>query len=211
MLFINKDKEWLKACLQNQELVKKLKKIKLIISDIDGCLTDGKVYYSGDEEIQKCFSIQDGYLMAKCNKEGMPHLALISGRSDKAAKKRAKILGIPDELYYQGVDAKRATLNGGLSEASARFNHAYARFILDKKRSPTGVTELHIADYLGADSGTVGTGEDIGDFLVTWRDKEATEPNSIVLYIESAPGIITDWTGLDSARQTVISSITWFS
>ena len=115
------------------------------------------------------------------------------------------------KFFSMQEDAKRATLNGGLSEASARFNHAYARFILDKKRAPTGIAELHTADYLGAASGTVGTGEDIGDFLVTWRDNSASEANSILIYIESAPGIITDWTGLDAYRQTVISSITWYS
>ncbi|MBC8393799.1 MAG: prepilin-type N-terminal cleavage/methylation domain-containing protein [Deltaproteobacteria bacterium] len=115
------------------------------------------------------------------------------------------------KFFSMQEDAKRATLNGGLSEASARFNHAYARFILDSKRAPTGVAELHTAAYLGAAAGTVGTGEDIGDFLVTWRDNTASEANSILIYIESAPGIITDWTGLDTYRQTVISSITWYS
>lgn len=109
MHFVNHDKDWFFACLDNKPLIEKLKKIKLIISDIDGCLTDGKGYYSNDTEIQKCFSIQDGFLMAKCNQPNMPHLALISGRSDKAAAKRAKVLNIPDELYYQGVDKDKST------------------------------------------------------------------------------------------------------
>jgi len=95
-------KEWFQSCLNNKNLVEKLRKINLIISDIDGCLTDGKVYYSADDEIQKNFSIQDGYLMAKCNKQDMPHLAFVTGRSDKAAEKRAAILGIPKELYFHG-------------------------------------------------------------------------------------------------------------
>ncbi len=97
------DKEWFVKSLANKDLVERLKKIELLISDIDGCLTDGKVYYSADDDIQKNFSIQDGYMMAKCNRPDMPHLALISGRSDKAATKRAKVLEIPDDLYYQGI------------------------------------------------------------------------------------------------------------
>lgn len=109
MHYINKDKEWLLSHLKNQELVEKIKKISLIISDIDGCLTDGKVYYSAQDGIQKNFSIQDGFLMAKCNKEHMPHIALLSGRSDKAAEKRAKVLGIPDDLYYQGIDKNKSS------------------------------------------------------------------------------------------------------
>ncbi|MCK4517692.1 hypothetical protein KAT92_02880 [Candidatus Babeliales bacterium] len=102
MNFINRDKEWFISCLENKPLVEKLKKINLIITDIDGCLTDGSVYYLDSQEIQKGFSIQDGFMMAKCNKPGMPHLALLSGRSDKSAKSRAKTLGIPDDLYYEG-------------------------------------------------------------------------------------------------------------
>jgi len=114
------------------------------------------------------------------------------------------------KFFSMQEDAKRAALNGGLAEASSRFNHAYARFILDYKRAPTGVAELHTADYLGANSGTVGTGESIGDFNVTWRDNTASEANSILIFIESAE-TIPDMTGLDADRQTVVSSITWYS
>lgn len=108
MHFVNHDKEWFVAALKDESLVEKIKKISLIISDIDGSLTDGKVFYSDSKEITKNFSIQDGFLMAKCNKPGMPHLALISGRADKAAYQRAKVLGIPDNLYYQGVDSNKS-------------------------------------------------------------------------------------------------------
>jgi len=104
---VNHDKEWFITCLKDEALVEKLKKISLIISDIDGCLTDGKAFYSDSKEIVKNFSIQDGYLMAKCNKDGLPALALISGRSDTAARKRAQVLGIPDHLYYEGVDKNK--------------------------------------------------------------------------------------------------------
>lgn len=108
MHFVNRDKEWFVACLKNNMLIEKIKKISLIISDIDGSLTDGKVFYRNSKEIAKSFSIQDGFLIAKCNKPGMPHIAFISGRSDSAATHRAQVLGIPDDLYYQGVDSKKA-------------------------------------------------------------------------------------------------------
>jgi len=109
------------------------------------------------------------------------------------------------KFFSMQEDAKRATLNGGLSEASARFNHAYARFILDTKRAPKNIGELTVATYLGAASGAP-PGEDIGDFLVTWTASGA----DVIIKIETAPGIITDWEGLDTARVTTISSITWY-
>lgn len=112
-------------------------------------------------------------------------------------------------FFSMQEDAKRAALNGGLSEAAARFNHAYARFILDKKRAPSAITELYTADYLGPNAGTVGTGESIGDFNITWR-AHGTDPNAIIIYIESAESI-PDMTGLDTYRQTTVESITWYS
>ena len=110
-------------------------------------------------------------------------------------------------FFSMQEDAKRAALNGGLSEAAARFNHAYARFILDKKRAPTGISELWSADYLGANAGT--TGESIGDFVVTWK-AHGTDPNSIIIKIESAE-TIPDMTGLGAYQETTVESITWYS
>ena len=45
------------------------------------------------------------------------------------------------KFFSMQEDAKKAALNGALSEAAARFNHAYARFILDEKR----LTEIDVA------------------------------------------------------------------
>jgi hypothetical protein len=119
------------------------------------------------------------------------------------------------KFFSMQEDAKRAALNGGLSEASARFNHAYARFILDQKRAPSGIDELTSnlpattpvgQIYLGPNGDTAG--ESIGDFVVSW--KAGPGADEITIKIESA-ATIPDFTGLDAARQTVISSITWYS
>ena len=71
------------------------------------------------------------------------------------------------KFFSMQEDAKRASLNGALSEAAARFNHAYARYILDEKRSPTSMDDLDTADYLGTNAAN-NTGEDIGDFYIKW-------------------------------------------
>ena len=105
---MNNEKQWFKECLQNTKLIESLKKIKLIITDVDGCLTDGSVSYSSYTEITKSFSVQDGFVMSKCNKPNMPHLAIITGRTDIAMTKRAQKLGIPQELYHQGEDQDKS-------------------------------------------------------------------------------------------------------
>ena len=109
-MIINKDKEWFVACLKNEPLVESLKKIKLVISDIDGCLTDGKVSYDGNNhEIQKDFSVQDGYMINQCVTKDLLKIALVTGRIDKAARKRAEVLGVPKKFYYEGVDSDKSS------------------------------------------------------------------------------------------------------
>ena len=110
------------------------------------------------------------------------------------------------KFFSMQEDAKQAALSGGISEAAARFNHAYARFILDAKRAPTGIDELYTAAYLGVNAGVVGTGESIGDFNISWRAGAAAD--EIVIYVESAE-TIPDMTGLDAARQKTIGGVTW--
>jgi MSHA pilin protein MshA len=71
------------------------------------------------------------------------------------------------KFFSMQEDAKIAALNGGLSEAIARFNHAYAKYILVEKKAPFAIAGyLNTDDYLGAQA--AGTGTDIGDFKVTW-------------------------------------------
>jgi MSHA pilin protein MshA len=89
------------------------------------------------------------------------------------------------KFFSMQEDAKIAALNGALSEAAARFNHAYAKFILVEKRAPTNVTgDLETTAYLGATA--TSTGEDLGDFWVTWEKQGTTE---LVIEIVSADTI----------------------
>ena len=99
-----KDKIWFLECLNNKNLVEKIKTIKLIITDIDGCLTDGQILMHEDEnEKSKVFSVRDGFAISQCLKH-IP-IAFLSGRKDLATQTRAKMLGIPDNMCFIGDDA----------------------------------------------------------------------------------------------------------
>ena len=95
--------KWFSDCLSNSSLVQKLKNIKLVASDIDGCLTDGTVYFSGDCEISKGFNVQDGLIISTCCKQDLLKISLITGRIDTAAKKRADSMGICSDMFFAGV------------------------------------------------------------------------------------------------------------
>ena len=78
----------------------KLKKIKLIISDVDGVLTDGTIMKGGGNMELKRFCVQDGTAVAMVKAAGFD-LAFISGRYSEATEIRMKELKISD--VYNGT------------------------------------------------------------------------------------------------------------
>lgn len=100
-----KDRAWFNQCLTNQSLVEKLQKIKLIVTDIDGSLTDGNIAYTDEKELSRRFSILDGFGIAQAQKAGFV-VAFISGKKHQSAHVRAEKLKIPEKLCFDGQEAK---------------------------------------------------------------------------------------------------------
>lgn len=70
----------------------KLKKIKAVVLDVDGVLTDGRTGFGGEDEI-KFFHLRDGHWMKLALRAGLK-VGLLSGRSAKANRQRVKELGL---------------------------------------------------------------------------------------------------------------------
>ena len=81
--------------------------IDLIVIDVDGTLTDGKIYYSSEGEEIKAFNIKDGLMIKSWNVLGKKS-AIITGRISKMVDRRAKELNIT--YVEQGVKDKAAKL-----------------------------------------------------------------------------------------------------
>lgn len=81
--------------------------IRLLVLDVDGVLTDGKVYYGPTGEVAKSFHVRDGYGLRQLLDAGI-HIAIISGRASVGADIRFKELGI--EHVFLACKTKRATL-----------------------------------------------------------------------------------------------------
>ncbi len=86
-----------------ESLQKKLSKVKLLILDVDGVLTDNGVYVGSDGNEFKKFNIQDGFGIYLVQKAGV-QVALLSGRYSKATEFRAQELKI--EHVYNGYTDK---------------------------------------------------------------------------------------------------------
>jgi 3-deoxy-D-manno-octulosonate 8-phosphate phosphatase (KDO 8-P phosphatase) len=87
--------------------------IKLIVLDVDGCLTDGTIVYNSDGSETKVFNVKDGLGIATWIRMGY-HVAIITGRESKIVKRRADELGI--KLLYQGVKDKESLLKKIIAE-----------------------------------------------------------------------------------------------
>ncbi len=81
--------------------------IELIVLDVDGTLTDGKIIYTQNGDEVKTFSVKDGLAIASWIKLGKK-VAIITGRNSKIVERRAKELGI--EHLFQGVHNKQEVL-----------------------------------------------------------------------------------------------------
>ena len=93
--------------------------IKLLVMDVDGTLTDGRIYMGPGGEALKSFNIKDGY--------GIVHLlpvmgiepVIITGRKSLILNKRCEELGIT--RLYQGIKNKIEILNGILDEIGCTY------------------------------------------------------------------------------------------
>ncbi|MEE9342017.1 MAG: HAD-IIIA family hydrolase [Gammaproteobacteria bacterium] len=88
------------------EVFERAKKIKMLILDVDGVLTDGSLFFGDDGQEYKAFNSQDGHGMKMLQKYGVK-CAIITGRKSDVVNHRARNLGIDSELIYQGQHDKR--------------------------------------------------------------------------------------------------------
>lgn len=88
------------------DLIKRIKPIKLFIMDVDGVMTDGSVIYNDKGEETKFFNVRDGHGIKMLQRAGIK-AAIITARVSEVVVHRAKNLGI--ELLYQGaIDKAKA-------------------------------------------------------------------------------------------------------
>ena len=92
-------------------------KVKMLVMDVDGTLTDGHIYVSAEGEMMKAFHVQDGYGIAHI----LPQLGItpviITGRSSEIVRKRAGELKIYH--LHQGIGDKLAKLQEVAAELGA--------------------------------------------------------------------------------------------
>lgn len=90
-----------------------MRNVKLIVLDVDGVLTDGKLYIGSNGEELKAFHTQDGMGISLAHYAGIK-TAIITGRMSKSVTKRANELKIG--FVFQGIHQKLPILEQMLTE-----------------------------------------------------------------------------------------------
>ncbi len=97
----------LEEALKNAQLREKVGRIRLLLLDVDGVLTDGKLYFDNQGNEFKAFNTLDGHGIKMLRKSGV-EVGIITGRTSKLVEKRAADLGVT--LLVQGREDKFTAL-----------------------------------------------------------------------------------------------------
>ena len=102
----------------SDELLQRARAVKLAIFDVDGVLTDGRLYFLPDGSEFKTFNTLDGHGIKMLIASGV-QTAIISGRKTPVVERRAQNLGI--QHLFQGREDKLVVLDGLLAELGLSY------------------------------------------------------------------------------------------
>ena len=166
---------------KNIHLKEKLEKIKIVLTDNDGVLTDTGVYYSAKGEELKRFSIRDGMGIERLRKYAGVETIIITGEESGSVKSRADKLKIRE--YYMGVKKKEDLLNDIMKINNVRVdevafvgddsNDVELMKLVGFKATPSdGMSFIkEIADYICENKGGNGAFREVAELIIAFKNK----------------------------------------
>jgi 3-deoxy-D-manno-octulosonate 8-phosphate phosphatase (KDO 8-P phosphatase) len=151
--------------------------IKLLVMDVDGTLTDGRIYLGANGELMKAFNSKDGYAISNLMPEHSIIPIIITGRESKITAKRAHELGITK--LYQGIKDKISVLKSIAAELGISLNEiAYIGDDLSDlscikacglSGCPADAVDdvKYCVDYISKKSGGFGAIRDFVEWIIT--------------------------------------------
>jgi 3-deoxy-D-manno-octulosonate 8-phosphate phosphatase (KDO 8-P phosphatase) len=107
--------------LDGSALAQRARHIRLLVLDVDGVLTDGRLYFGNEGEALKTFHVRDGAGIVQLRRQGI-EVAIISGRKSHMVDLRMQELGVTH--VHQGIHDKQAALNALLQTVNIPAEHA---------------------------------------------------------------------------------------
>jgi 3-deoxy-D-manno-octulosonate 8-phosphate phosphatase (KDO 8-P phosphatase) len=103
--------------MKSEALAARCRKLKLLLFDVDGVLTDGTVLYLANGDEARAFHIRDGLGIVLAHRAGLA-TGILSGRTSEATARRAAELGM--KVVRQGASDKRAVFHEILAETGCQ-------------------------------------------------------------------------------------------
>jgi 3-deoxy-D-manno-octulosonate 8-phosphate phosphatase (KDO 8-P phosphatase) len=165
----------------NEELTARARKIRILITDVDGVLTPGQIILDNEGNEMKAFHVRDGHGIKMLQRAGIP-VGIITGRKSKVVELRAKELGIEPHLVHQGALDKLIAFQGFVKE------HGYA----DDEVAYIGddIVDIPVMSRVGL-AFAVGDAEEYvkeSAHLVSARDGGKAAVREIIDYLLKAKG-----------------------
>lgn len=107
----------------NDATWQQFQKVRLLVCDVDGVFSDGRIYLGNDGEELKAFNTRDGYGVKSLLAGGI-EVAVVTGRQSAIVESRMKALGVG--LIYQGVKDKAKALEDILQKTRLQPEDAAA-------------------------------------------------------------------------------------
>ena len=155
-----------------------LARVRLLVLDVDGVLTDGRLFYGPKGEMLKAFHVRDGFGLKQVAASGIT-IAIISGRKSAAVLARARELGI--RHVTQGANDKLAALHKlakarrvSLDECACVGDDTPDAPILAAAGVGVAVADAHadalaVADLVTTRAGGQGAVREVCDWLIAAR------------------------------------------
>ena len=162
----------------NRKILKKLKKIRLLISDVDGVLTDGGMYYSEKGEILKKFNAKDGMGVEILLRSKVKTILLTRENSNIVKKRGSKIKAAATyigtfnkESQLQKICKKFQVSPTEIAYIGDDLNDSEIMKLVGFAATPSdGIKDLRkIVDYVCKNNGGNGAFREIADLIVLSR------------------------------------------
>lgn len=137
-------------------------KVKYLVMDVDGTLTDGKIYMGGNGELCKAFNIKDGCGIHDLLPTAGISPVIITGRTSEILEKRCREIGITE--LFQGIRDKLEQLDDMLAVSGHQYcNVAYIGDDINDLPCMKAVKEA--GGLIGCPHDATGQVREIADFV----------------------------------------------
>jgi 3-deoxy-D-manno-octulosonate 8-phosphate phosphatase (KDO 8-P phosphatase) len=140
--------------ITHSQLAKKLSDIKLLALDVDGVMTDDRIFFGPDGFEMKQFNISDGFFIVLAMRAGL-EIAVISGRPSKATTTRMNDLGV--EYILQEMKDKRKQILPLLEKLN--LNHTQVAFMGNE------ILDIGLAKEVGLSIGVADSAPELKEIV----------------------------------------------